>query len=1444
MPMTQHIKAKKIATLFSALVFGALPVAWSEDAAAICNGGLPDGNIVGGDQCDDGNLNNGDGCSLTCDVEPGWTCAIPLQLNSLTTETLNRNCTLLPSDWQIDADKLGVSQLADPYPTVALFNADAKVTGTFIFDVTISGTTDNDFFGFVLGYNPGDFESASADFILLDWQRLPNKLKLSRINGPTSTPGCSSSSLTNWDLWSKRGAATPLATSTALPGSQAWVVGQTYRFEITYTDTQLRVVIDGVEQFNLTTTAQNPWPDGQLGLYNFSQPGVSYRIISPLGPSICNRPPSQSDATRWITQGLVGPYIYNAADDFSDPDGQGLDPQSVRVISAPANVSTRQPSEGAAPGTLEITPDDASLLTSYAIQYEVCDDLLTPEQCDQATLTVRVNDPPTIAKQSVQTPANQPTTITALTLLNATNTGMVDNGVDLTSIALSTTATGPFSQSVASAQGGTCEILAGNVLYTPPNAASGGTTDRCFVRLCEQQPGPLGTDPTGRACGVGELEIALTGAAQDLLVQSIDASALTTNRQTLTTSGQVDVTIQNQGFQSVNGPFDVALFLDNDHDGALSGGDLVLGTQTVNGPLAALSSQSLSFNVSASVDFAGQPLFAAVDSADAVTEDDETNNIESTASLSCAGQADAQTSRLRYDLSSYPASISFTARIGNAGTQTIPASTKIGFYNGDPNTGGVLLGESTLPQALQPGRFADVSFTWLSPPASLNTNAQQLYVRADNAQALAECREANTHNIAYPIGATITAPANAAVSNETQPTIAGQGQAGSTVSVTVKDAMGVTVASAQDLAINMLGQWSFQVGAALNDGLYTITATAKDEIGNLGLGQTSTFRVDTMAPSLSILSPANNALTNDDTPTLSGSSEANAMISVTVKDAQNQSVFTSTLVADAMGLWSVDASTLADGAYTLEVSTSDSSGNNASSSSAFTVDTIGPAVAISTPGPQDILNTAEVELSGATDPGLTVDVEIRDAQDNRVYTGQATADAQGMWTLKTSMLSNGAYSATATSTDAAGNSTTSAVDFSVDTDLPTLNITSPAVDICTNVATLAVSGQTDADATLIIELVDDQDIIVIQETINVEANGSFSYMAPMSSQDGVYKLRLTAIRPNAAQITREQALTIDTVAPTLTLIAPSEGMITNDNTPTISGTTEPGLSVEILVGVQSVGTITADANGAFSFTVSDANALSDGTHQIRLLTDDGCGNSAESATHTLTIDAQAPNLAIATPINGMTVMTARPTISGITEPGLTVTVSLDGQELGTTEADANGQWTITPTEDLAEGTHKVSAKTVDEGGNEASTAEVEFTVELAQPDQVSITSPANGDTISSPDFKLSGQGTPGEQVTLTIDGQPAGNAQVAADGSWSIDVTGLPAGAHELEVSLGESSDKITVTIEDTTTTPPATIILSGGSGCAQAPSSPAQSAPLLALFGAAFAALRRRKRR
>ncbi|MEZ7190232.1 Ig-like domain-containing protein, partial [Pseudoalteromonas sp. DY56-GL22] len=187
----------------------------------------------------------------------------------------------------------------------------------------------------------------------------------------------------------------------------------------------------------------------------------------------------------------------------------------------------------------------------------------------------------------------------------------------------------------------------------------------------------------------------------------------------------------------------------------------------------------------------------------------------------------------------------------------------------------------------------------------------------------------------------ITAPTisldTLADSNDVTPLISGQttgAAVGSLVLLTITDSAG-NVQSAT-ATVQADGSWSVEPSTALAEGDYTVVATVSDAAGNEG-SDTETGTIDVTAPTISIDAPA---LTNDNTPTVTGTSDlANTSLAVTFTDADGIS-HSVTVTTDASGNWSAEAGqALADGNYTVSASISDAAGNNSSASDSGEVDT-------------------------------------------------------------------------------------------------------------------------------------------------------------------------------------------------------------------------------------------------------------------------------------------------------------------------------------------------------------------------------------------------------------------------------------------------------------------------------------------------------------------------
>jgi hypothetical protein len=165
-------------------------------------------------------------------------------------------------------------------------------------------------------------------------------------------------------------------------------------------------------------------------------------------------------------------------------------------------------------------------------------------------------------------------------------------------------------------------------------------------------------------------------------------------------------------------------------------------------------------------------------------------------------------------------------------------------------------------------------------------------------------------------------------------------------------------------------------------------------------------------------------------------------------------------------------------------------------------------------------------------------------------------------------------------------------------------------------------------------------------------------------------------------------------APPTVTVADGATAITNNATPTISGTTDleaPGVVTVTIAGKVFTAT---PSGGAWSVS---STILANGTYPVVASVIDGAGNTG-SATQQLTINTVPP---VVTITGGSTATTndVDPTITGTSNasPGTTVTVSVARQTM-TTLLQANGTWNTTPAP-LGDGTWAVVASAPDPAGN-------------------------------------------------------------------------------------------------------------------------------------------------
>ena len=712
-----------------------------------------------------------------------------------------------------------------------------------------------------------------------------------------------------------------------------------------------------------------------------------------------------------------------------------------------------------------------------------------------------------------------------------------------------------------------------------------------------------------------------------------------------------------------------------------------------------------------------------------------------------------------------------------------------------------------------------------------------------------------------------------AITDDARPTITGTAQPGMTISVYDN---GKLLGTAQ---VNAKGEWSFTPTTALADGPHNLTAKATNAMGNSS-PETGPYPivVDTAAPAKpgsgdATLTDNEGSITgeikpgdktDDSTPTFAGKTEPGA--EVVIYDNGNE---IGRVTADPEGNWTFTPTVpLVDGDHSLSYEVVDQAGNVSEPSDplGFVVDTRDVTVridgatdnagkvqgAISAGG---VTDDATPTLHGQATPGGTVKI-----YDGGVLVGQTTADAEGKWSLELPVaLVAGPHSLTATVTTAAGGESAPTPPFTLTVDLSAPNkpvIGSVEDDVgsvqgaigqgkTTDDTTPTLKGAAEAGST--VHVYDNGSLL---GSVVAGSNGVWNYTPTTPLNNGPHSFTVTSEDKagNVSVPSDAHLVIVDTVPPGKPSIESvmddeggkqgslTSGDLTDDAKPELSGKAEPNGTVIIKDNGEEIGRAPVDANGDWTFTPN--LPLGNGLHELTVEAIDAAGNvgqpSAPFVVDVLNDGAPAvPSITSVMDdvgaIKGNLQKTdvtddARPTINGTAEPGVTVSIYSNGTLLGTVLANAKGEWSFTPTTDLADGLHNITAKATNSLGNDsAETGHYPITVDTLAPGKPSASDAdlvdnegsiqgtiTNGSITddSTPTFSGS-NAEPNATVVIHDNGKEIGRVPTDAIGNWTF--TPAPAlvdGAHSMSYqvidkagNVGEKSDPISFTVDSSAVT-------------------------------------------
>ena len=261
---------------------------------------------------------------------------------------------------------------------------------------------------------------------------------------------------------------------------------------------------------------------------------------------------------------------------------------------------------------------------------------------------------------------------------------------------------------------------------------------------------------------------------------------------------------------------------------------------------------------------------------------------------------------------------------------------------------------------------------------------------------------------------------------------------------------------------------------------------------------------------------------------------------------------------------------------------------------------------------------------------------------------------------------------------------------------------------------------------------------------------------------------------------------------------PNDGEVTTDNTPTLSGTGDPDAVITLFVDGVPVGNTTVAADGTWTFAIP--STLADGPHTLTASVVDAFGYTGDDAI-AITVDATT-YVSLLTPTDGQALQSLTQ-VTGTAEPGATVVVTIDGVVVGTTTADASGNWSLPVTAALSEGEHSLIATATDDAGNTAQDT-VSFTIDTST--SVAISTPTDGQALQSL-TQVTGTAEPGATVVVTIDGTVVGTTTADQDGNWTLTLdTPLDDGNYSLTATATDAAGNtaqatVTFTVDSHTST-------------------------------------------
>ncbi len=552
---------------------------------------------------------------------------------------------------------------------------------------------------------------------------------------------------------------------------------------------------------------------------------------------------------------------------------------------------------------------------------------------------------------------------------------------------------------------------------------------------------------------------------------------------------------------------------------------------------------------------------------------------------------------------------------------------------------------------------------------------------------------------------------------------------------------------------------------------YLVVLMLKKADREFSVGATYLNLVDTIPPTIEIISPANGTLTKNPNPQIRAILDDNfsgidiETINLTIDGSK-----ASPMYDNLTGMLVLDNPQLSDGEHALSITVKDIAGNSASTPEwKITVDATPPAIATLVPQNGALLKASPAEisavitdaLSGVKEDTITMTLDGNPA----TFTYDASS---GKVSMDFADLADGLHTVSASASDNAGNSSTSPQwQFTVDSTPPVYSAHSPAND--------SISKNAKPEISL---LATDALSGIAQDSISLEIDGQpathsfesstgrISYIPESNLSDGWHVITSTASDLAGNSSTTSWRVGIDTASPSISNLTPAPGSLIAEYPSEISASIADSFSgisessIVLTIDGSIVQHIYDSATGKVYFAPTEL--LADGTHSVIISVSDNAGNSSTSPEWQFILDTVPPVINGISPEDGNISKDSEPEISATLSDALsgidetTISLAVDGISIAASYDSATGLLTASSPL-LEDGGHDILISVSDNAGNnsvEAWSIGVDTT-----PPQISDLSPAPGSTTSQTQPTISAKlsdsfsGINASSISLTVNGE-------------------------------------------------------------------------------------------